>query len=253
MKSTCLKILYPISLRETAQFKNQYETAPFKYQRGNALFLILIAVALFAALSYAITQSGRGSGSIERENILIATAQVSQYAGQLQSAIQRMQLAGAFPTPEHLSLQNSVDSAYNNATCTTDDCRVFAAAGGGVTWQTPPTALGSATAYIITAHNRINGVGSTASTGYVTDMILLLPGLSEAACRAFNRATGLGTTIPVESDGTISQNKYSSTWATGGGTMFSTTGGALDGKMEGCFELTSGNRDYYYYSVIKPQ
>lgn len=64
-----------------------------KNQQGNVLFLILIAVALFAALSYAVTSSTRaGGGNANNEKTNLQISQMHQYAAALNGAAQRLQV-----------------------------------------------------------------------------------------------------------------------------------------------------------------
>src|SRR5690606_2698113 len=64
-------------------------------ESGNVLFLILIAVALFAALSYAVTQSTRsGGGDASGETNLISSAQVTQYPASVRTSLVRMIIGG---------------------------------------------------------------------------------------------------------------------------------------------------------------
>jgi hypothetical protein len=66
-------------------------------QRGNALFLILIAVVLFAALSYAITQSNRSGSNPNEESNLVGAASVVSIADAIRQDLLRMQLRGISP------------------------------------------------------------------------------------------------------------------------------------------------------------
>src|ERR1700761_7280485 len=67
-------------------------------ESGNALFLILIAVALFAALSYAITQSGRGGGNVSNQTALITAGQITEAPADIRAAVARMLITGVAPT-----------------------------------------------------------------------------------------------------------------------------------------------------------
>jgi hypothetical protein len=60
-------------------------------QRGNVLFLILIAVALFAALSYAVTQStNSGGANTSKEQAKLDRAELENYMAALQTGIMRL-------------------------------------------------------------------------------------------------------------------------------------------------------------------
>ena len=63
-----------------------------KAENGNALFLILIAVALLAALSYAITHSSRSSGGIAREQAVIDQAVMDGYIAAIERGRQRLKI-----------------------------------------------------------------------------------------------------------------------------------------------------------------
>ncbi|PJF37579.1 MAG: hypothetical protein CUN55_21350, partial [Phototrophicales bacterium] len=68
------------------------------YQKGNVLFLILIAVALFAALSYTVTWSGRANeGRLNKDRAELLAAEIIQYATQMEQAITRVRIINKVP------------------------------------------------------------------------------------------------------------------------------------------------------------
>ena len=102
-------------------------------ERGNVLFLILIAVALFAALSYVVTQSTRsGGGSTEREKNILSSAQMTQYPTALRTAIIRQVLGGVaietvlFNAPGTFGASTNLEVFHpsgGGAVCCRSDCR----------------------------------------------------------------------------------------------------------------------------------
>ena len=67
----------------------------YKHDNGNVLFLILIAIILFSALSYAVTRSTQSEGKgISQEDAEIQAANANQYLNALRTAFMRLELMG---------------------------------------------------------------------------------------------------------------------------------------------------------------
>lgn len=181
--------------KSTSSIKNSLRVK----EAGNVLFLILIAVVLFAALSYAVTQSSRsGGGGADGEANLVNSAQITQYPASVRTAIVRMIIGGVDVT----SLNFDPPSAFDRSAA--DDCAsvptpcVFHPQGGGATNVTAPAAVthsGGQGEWIFSSDYAIENIGTTAN-----DIIALLPGIGQSICDRINTELGVGNTTDTGGD-----------------------------------------------------
>ncbi len=227
-------------------------------ESGNVLFLILIAVALFAALSYAVTQSTRsGGGDASSETNLVNSAQVTQYPASIKTAITRM----------NVSLSVSSDLLEFNTPATfgalTDPTYgVFHPSGGGATYaQAPNDVMVSAGTnptgiWIFNSENEVHNVGTSAgaatSTTGTADVIAFLPDIKKAICDKINSELGItGVTVEAATIDVATLMNNANTGIGGGGGTIGYTGGAtgLAGKPQGCYRAGAAGM-YVYYAVL---
>lgn len=237
-------------------------------QGGNVLFLILIAVALFAALSYVVTQSTRsGGGSTEREKNILSSAQMTQYPTALRTSIIRMVLAGV--SIENVKFDAPGSTAFNTTSAAT---LVFHPQGGGATYQQAPADLSTGSSALTWSYNAnfyVPGIGIDTSGG--NDVIAFLPGVSSGVCKQVNEQLGIDLTActPLTSGVPQSQASVTSTlvtatddstytFPTGPGALLqcmgatATSGGFLR-QASGCFfdsTATPSPGKYTFYSVL---
>lgn len=230
-------------------------------EQGNVLFLILIAVALFAALSYAVTQSSRsGGGSANNETSLISSATVTQYPASIRTAIIRMMVSNNIAASE---LQFNAPSDFS--ACTSTARCVFHPSGGGATYAPSPADVvttGSVQPWVFNGENQVWNVGTSATppTSATVEIIALLPNVKDAICNKINTELGIGST-PTETGIDVTHalgtgaNGGGITWvnglAAGGapGTIGDSSGSSLNGQAFGCFKQSSVN--YYYHVLIE--
>ncbi|MEM9468899.1 MAG: hypothetical protein AAF988_01935 [Pseudomonadota bacterium] len=235
-------------------------------EQGNVLFLILIAVALFAALSYAVTQSTRsGGGSAERETSILNSAAMTQYPASLRTSLVRMVLAGTSVS----ALEFNSPSDFGSLT--SDSNGVFHPNGGGAVFQQAQGDLmdnGAQGTWTFNANFNVPQIGlSTESDG--NDIIAFLPGVSSSICERVNSEfnispSGCTTTsgnIPdLDSSATsgdidnLMDESYNFTDETDTADTSTIQGQgctAFSGQPSGCFNDVGATPDrFVFYSVL---
>lgn len=242
-----------------------------KYEGGNVLFIILIAVALFAALSFAVTQSMRSSGgknsnaSSEKNQLLVD--QLSQYSSMVSTAVTRIILNNScslntinFGTP---LWQDNTAYDLGNLTPPTKVCDVFNINGGGVIFQAPPfEALNvSGKEYGFTGHIALTDVGTAANE------LLMVVEVNKDICIRANeqdRVTSGGANPPVLGNAAsrfetpLPANKAFGRYDIDNGNNRFPAGFSLGdsstpefkGHKMGCYETNTGSGIYVFFQVV---
>ena len=211
-----------------------------KNSSGNVLFLILIAVALFAALSYAVTSSTRsGGGDAERERIQLDAASALNHLTAISTAALRRSIDG-----EELVLTNNVGGIHEPGVgipIIHPNLSLYDPIGGIVenefSWEFYQDAL-----FIGGQH-----LGTSDQDYYVN-----LCGFSSPACEAINKEFKGNTTIETVTFGAVQPYRYSAIRRDGTvvDSNLSAQASILPTNSSGCYNLSfNPNRNCVFLIV----
>lgn len=161
-------------------------------EKGNALWFILIAVAMLGFLTAFLsrgTSSTNQTGDIE--NARIKASALLQYTKTVENAVQKMIINGA--SENDLDFV-AISAAHDNPDCSQTHCEVFNIDGGGITYRSAAKIMGNtnfSNNWIVSTGNRIGGSGCDDATDSCRDLILLLSGVSDTICKQINSVAGV--------------------------------------------------------------
>ncbi len=225
-------------------------------EKGSILVYILLAVALFAALSYAVSNMMRGNVEIGRENRAVLANDILGYARSVKETVQTLRITEQCSDTQ-ISFERSPfdgsDTNYENAAAPSDfSCHVFHPQGGGLGSATPMAKV-SAFDYVYTGDLAVSDVGSNAGA----ELSFIVRDIDAEICSEINEKLGLQvpqTDIATSANfyNTTFQGTYSLSSSVGDGIG---TGDAMyNAQLSGCFyenNVTAG--EHFFYQVLIPR
>ena len=161
----------------------------FQQESGNALIYVLVAIALFAALSFTLARQNKGgeTGALDDKKARLYATQIISYAAQAQNAVQQMIASGS--DIDELDFTKPSQPGFNTAPTIH---KLFHPDGGGLSLKNLDTAFrienGGAPPGIYVVKKNVEW---TKTIG--TDVILSFYGLQTKICN--HLAEDLGGTM----------------------------------------------------------
>lgn len=229
-------------------------------EAGNALIFILIAAALFAALSFAVTQGMRGGvADVSAEKASASATELMTFGKAVEQGVQRMFVRGVSENDLCFDFDAypGGDTTYEHAGCADTANRVFHPDGGGVSYKSFADAIDfDIVSERFSGHNEVTGVGTTCGSATCSDLLYIIRmddtfGPSVEICKEINHGVGVTLASPPTDTAVNTATPYTGSFGWGGVFFDAGQGPELVGKQSGCIQETSGGGDdYVFYHTI---
>lgn len=220
-----------------------------KNSAGNVVIIILVAVALFGALTFTLSKSMNGGSSDELTQARIDqhVSGLMTYASQAEGVVAQMMFDGT--SIDDIDPILPSDGAFETGS---DIYKLFHISGGGLNYKAarePPfvfeTAPTTQSAWVTSTVTNVEWT-PTASN----DLIITAFGIEQNICAELNeRITGT-TTIPALVGAGFADEAFAED--SGGSDLTTTECAACDGYAALCVSNAAVDR-YYFYSIIGGQ
>lgn len=225
-----------------------------KASSGNALFLVLIGIVLFGALSFAVTKSFRGGEKTANlEQLKVGATDVLRYLSSVQQAVNRLITVNGCSESE-ISFENNMVLNGSNAavypagyvtTPADGRCKVFDSAGGGLSprlFEQNPGFINPSAALVsqpkpghfqVRNTEQFVGVGSD-----LPDVAMRIMYVSAGLCAAVNKILdipGTGDYLPI---------------GNGDDAIITNDTPGLEGKKTLCTRRYGTGEEYFVWTVL---
>lgn len=224
-------------------------------ESGNVLFMILIAVALIALLTAAISGGDTQNKNIDNETLVLRTSEVQRYAKELEQAVQIITRNAAVSETDFRFAHPEAPSDYGTIT-DTPSLQIFSPEGGAATYRAPPADINDGSAWEFYGTTAVPGIGTSRA-----DLVAVLPNVTAAFCTRLNTLVGQSA-APQDTSACIytgatgrfnASTQYSSSPNTMNESSFAqdTTISAAKPAPQACVQCSDSS--YHFYTVIFPR
>lgn len=220
-------------------------------ERGSGFLMILTAIVLFAALSYAISRQSGGTKGLSEERQKLGASEIIDAGTRFADTVSRLRLKGISSTG--ISFENTVVSGYTNGGCSSDSCKVFAFDGGGLDWEMPVAGVNGGEDWGFSGSVSLTDAGTSDP-----DLLAVFPDISLDVCSRLNVLLGLHdavTSPPLIPAATF--DKFTGTYSA----LSTINAPLINGKKSGCLQITTGDGTaiagapltgkYYFIQVLQ--